>query len=157
MVSFAKGFAMRMISASVFSAVFGVTTTAALPVWAQTDIWALLGEVQIEEIVTNTSYEVKKTFPKPLNDGIQALKITGYAMPLTPGDAISELILVSDMGTCPLCGGTGHGTSLQVKLAQPLTNFEQGRRITVQGNLSAVRDTTTWQSAVLENAVLVDL
>jgi hypothetical protein len=148
---------MRTLPVSVFSAVFGATTTVALPALAQTDVWALLGDVQVDEIVTDTSYEVKKTFPKQLEDGIRALKITGYAMPLTPGDAISELILVSDMGTCPLCGGADHGTSLQVKLSQPLIGFEDGARITVQGNLSAVRDTTTWQSAVLENAVLVDL
>lgn len=76
---------MRTVSVSIFSAVFGATTTVALPVFAQTDIWAILGEVQIDEVITDTSYEVKKTLPKQLDDGITALKITGYAMPLTPG------------------------------------------------------------------------
>ena len=129
----------------------------AMPTLAQTDVWALLGEVEIDEIVTETRYEVKKTFPKQLEDGIQELTITGYAMPLTPGDIIRELLLVSDMGTCPFCGSGDHGTSLKVTLAEPLTTLEDGARITLKGALSAVRDTTTWQSAVLENAVLVEL
>ena len=148
---------MRLVPLSVFSAVFGATTTMALPTLAQTDVWALLGEVEIDEIVTDTSYEVKKTFPKQLDDGIQELTITGYAMPLTPGSVISELLLVSDMGTCPFCGSGDHGTSLKVTLAEPLSDFEDGARITLKGALTAVRDTTTWQSAVLENAILVDL
>ncbi|MFT6168538.1 MAG: hypothetical protein ACJAR9_000648 [Celeribacter sp.] len=148
---------MRLVPLSVFSAVFGATTTMALPTLAQTDVWALLGEVEIDEIVTDTSYEVKKTFPKQLDDGIQELTITGYAMPLTPGSVIRELLLVSDMGTCPFCGSGDHGTSLKVTLAEPLSDFEDGARITLKGALTAVRDTTTWQSAVLENAILVDL
>jgi hypothetical protein len=148
---------MRILPVSVFSAVFGATTAVTLPVFAQTDVWALLGEINIDEIVTDTSYEVKKSFPKQLENGIEDLTITGYAMPLTPGDMIRELILVSDMGTCPLCGNPDHGTSLQVTLAEPLANFEDGARITFRGKLSAVTDSTTWQSAVLENAVRVDL
>jgi regulator of protease activity HflC (stomatin/prohibitin superfamily) len=148
---------MRLVPLSVFSAVFGATTTMALPTLAQTDVWALLGEVEIDEIVTDTSYEVKKTFPKQLDDGIQELTITGYAMPLTPGSVIRELLLVSDMGTCPFCGSGDHGTSLKVTLAEPLNDFEDGARITLKGALTAVRDTTTWQSAVLKNAILVDL
>ncbi|MBU2935725.1 MULTISPECIES: hypothetical protein [Pacificibacter] len=148
---------MRTIPVSVFSAVFGATTVATLPAFGQTDVWALLGEVSIDEIVTDNSYEVKKSFPKQLENGIEDLTITGYAMPLTPGSLIHELILVSDMGTCPLCGSPDHGTSLQVTLAEPLDNFEDGARITLRGNLSAVTDTTTWQSAVLENAVRIDL
>lgn len=148
---------MRLVPLSVFSAVFGATTTMALPTLAQTDVWALLGEVEIDEIVTDTSYEVKTTFPKQLDDGIQELTITGYAMPLTPGSVIRELLLVSDMGTCPFCGSGDHGTSLKVTLAEPLSDFEDGARITLKGALTAVRDTTTWQSAVLENAILVDL
>ncbi|MEM5475979.1 hypothetical protein [Pacificibacter sp. AS14] len=148
---------MRILPVSVFSAVFGATTAVTLPAFAQTDVWALLGEVDINEVVTDNSYEVKKSFPKQLEDGIEELTITGYAMPLTPGNLIRELILVSDMGTCPLCGSPDHGTSLQVTLAQPLANFEDGARITLRGKLSAVTDTTTWQSAVLENAVRIDL
>ena len=76
---------------------------------------------------------------------------------MTVGSEIRELLLVSDMGTCPFCGNADHGTSLQVKLAQPIMEFEEGTRITLKGALSAVRDTTTWQSAVLENAKIVNL
>lgn len=154
---FVKGLAMRMIPLSVFSAVVGSATTVGLPAFAQPDIWALLGEVEINEVVTDTSYHVEKTFPKQLEDGIQELTITGYAVPMTPGSEIRELLLVSDMGTCPFCGSGDHGTSLQVKLAQPMTEFEDGTRITLRGALSAVRDATTWQSAVLENATVVEL
>ena len=83
------------------------------------------------------------------------MEISGYAFPMLPGETIRELILVSDMGLCPLCGEGDHGANLQVTLAEPITNFDEAVRITLKGDLKAVTDPETWQAAILEDAQII--
>ncbi|UWQ06866.1 hypothetical protein K3X41_08400 [Aliiroseovarius crassostreae] len=142
-----------------FAAVFG--TVAPGFVQAETsvdlDIWRVLSEIQIEEIVSETSYEVRKTFPEDMDVDLEGVEITGYAVAMLPGGEIRDLILTSDTGNCPLCGGFGHNATLQVTLDTPLMGFEDGARITVSGTLSRVEDSDTWQAAKLTGARIVKL
>jgi hypothetical protein len=127
---------------------------AAGSVWAD-DLaasWDLLAAISVEEIVTDTTYEVRKIFPAAVENGIDQFDITGFIVPLTDGPDITDFILVSDMGFCPFCGSPQHGTSLQVTMADPLTGFEEGSRITLRGALQAVTDPETWQTTVMTNA-----
>ncbi len=124
--------------------------------WAdQSAPWDLLAEVEIEEIITDTSYEVRKVFPAAIEDGIETFDITGYVVPLTDGVDITDFILISDMGFCPFCGSPEHGTSLQVSMASP-TPLLEGARVTLRGSLEAVIDPETFQSTILNNATLID-
>jgi hypothetical protein len=129
-------------------------TLAAGSVWAD-DLaasWDLLAAISVEEIVTDTTYEVRKIFPTAVENGIDQFDITGFIVPLTDGPDITDFILVSDMGFCPFCGSPEHGTSLQVTMADPLTGFEEGSRITLRGALQAVTDPETWQTTIMTNA-----
>ncbi|MAM61734.1 hypothetical protein [Maritimibacter sp. UBA3975] len=121
---------------------------------ANDDPWALLGGIQIDEIITDTTYEVKKTYPAAIRDGAQEFRITGYAVPMYPGQATRDVLLVADMGDCPFCGSSDHGGSLQVELDEPVL-IEEGQRISVIGSLELVDDPETWQAAILRAAKLV--
>ena len=143
---------MKRISSTALTLAITAGSTS---VWAQTDGWAMLNDIQIDEIVTDTSYEVKKTFPESLRNGVPDMVITGYVVPITPGADVVELILVSDMGLCPFCGDPSHGASLQVTLKTPAAGLEEGARITLRGDLSPVLDPQTWNAVVLENAVII--
>lgn len=114
--------------------------------------WDLLKEITVEEIITETSYEVRKVFPASIEDGIEQFDISGYVVPLSEGPEITDLILVSDMGFCPFCGSPEHGTNLLVSMSEPSIGFEEGSRITLRGALEPVLDNETWQTAVLTNA-----
>ncbi|WP_226553161.1 hypothetical protein [Celeribacter naphthalenivorans] len=129
-------------------------TSTALPVFAEASGWDLLQGITIDEVVTETTYEVKKGFPERLKNGVKGMELTGYAVPLTPGADISELILVSDMGLCPFCGSGEHGASVQVSLNSPIQGLEEGARVTIKGDMMPVLDPETWQAAVLQNAVI---
>ncbi|WP_370228784.1 hypothetical protein [Cognatishimia sp.] len=132
-----------------------IGTTASLAQAETTDAWQLLEEIKIKEIMTETTYEVQKTFPEQMEERGEGILISGYAFPMLPGETISELILVSDMGLCPLCGNGDHGANLQIKLAEPITNFDESIRITLRGNIKAVTDPETWQAAVMEDAQII--
>ncbi|MGR3484112.1 MAG: hypothetical protein ACU0BF_02095 [Paracoccaceae bacterium] len=123
---------------------------------ATPEAWSLLAEVEIDERVTPDSYEVRKSFPAALEGGIEGFAITGYAVPLSLEGAQSQLIVVSDMAFCPFCGSPEHGTSLMVEMAEPAI-VEEGMRIRLVGDLSAVTDPETWQSAILTGARVVPL
>ncbi len=140
------------LAAALGSTAHGATAETAAP----TDVWQVLDQIEIEEIVTETSYEVRKSFPEALSKGALEVEITGYAVPALPGETIRELILVSDMGLCPLCGSADHGASLQVALNDTIPTFEESRRVTLRGTLTPVTDPETWQAAILENASIVD-
>jgi len=118
--------------------------------------WDVLASIEIEEIVSETSYEVRKVFPAAMKDGIAQFDITGYAVPMSFDGAVSEILLVSDMGFCPFCGSPEHGTSLQVSLASPILGLEEGTRITVRGQLDAIIDPETFQSAIMRDATVID-
>ena len=135
-----------------FYAALGTTATVA---HADTSGWDLIKEIQVEEIMTETTYEVIKTYPQQLEERGKGMEISGYAFPMLPGETIRELILVSDMGLCPLCGEGDHGANLQVTLAEPITNFDEAVRITLKGDLKAVTDPETWQAAILEDAQII--
>lgn len=143
---------MPMTSRLALATALGATATGAL---AGNDGWQLLQGITIDEIVTDTSYEVKKGYPEHLENGIPGMQLTGYAVPLTPGDEIRELVLVADMGICPFCGGLDHTATIQVNLDQPIVGLEEGTRITLRGDMEPVRDPETWQAVRLNNAVLV--
>lgn len=113
--------------------------------------WDLLAAIEIEEIITDTTYEVRKVFPSAIENGIDQFDISGYLVPLSDGVEISDFILISDMGFCPFCGSPEHGTSLQVSMADPIV-FEEGKRITLRGVLETVTDPETWQTTVLTGA-----
>lgn len=138
-------------SAALITALGTGTVTPALA----EDGWALLSAIEIEEIVTETTYEVRKTFPETLAEGRSGMELTGYAFPISTGSEVRQVMLVSDMGLCPLCGSGEHGASVEVTLAEPLMGLEDGARVTLRGDMRPVRDPETWQSAVLENAAIV--
>jgi hypothetical protein len=142
-----------MKNATSLIALTAPLTLAAVSVWADetTKSWELLSAIKVEEIVTDTTYEVRKIFPTEIKNGIDQFDITGYIVPLTDEPNISNFILVSDMA-CPFCGSPEHGTSLQVKMTNPLKGFEEGTRITLRGALQAVTDPETWQTTIMINA-----
>jgi len=130
-------------------------TSAAGALHAETDAWTLLEQIEIEEIVTETSYEVRKTFPDQMSKVSQGIKIAGYAVPMFAGEKVKDLILVSDMGLCPLCGNAGHSANLQIELEEPITVLDETKRIELVGDLTPVLDPETWQAAILKNARIV--
>lgn len=119
--------------------------------------WDLLEAISVEEVISDTTYEVRKVFPAEIADGIAQFDITGFAVALDGnGSDVSELFLVSDMGFCPFCGDPAHGSALQVSLTTPIPMFEDGTRLSLRGALEAVTDTETWQSAVMRNATIIE-
>lgn len=113
--------------------------------------WDLLAAIEIEEIITDTTYEVRKVFPSAIANGVEQFDISGYLVPLSDSAESRDFILISDMGFCPFCGSPEHGTSLQVSMADPIT-FEDGVRVTLRGALETVTDPETWQTTVLTGA-----
>jgi hypothetical protein len=146
---------MQTSKFALFAAMGSAIGTGATVAQADTDAWQLLEEIKINEIVTETTYEVQKTFPERMEERGEGILISGYAFPMLPGETIRELILVSDMGLCPLCGNGDHGANLQVTLAEPITTFDESTRITLRGNLKAVTDPETWQAAILKDAQII--
>lgn len=147
-------------STLAIAAAFGSTATSGLSqpgTAADLDVWSLLDQIQIEEIVTENSYEVRKSWPNAFAQDLQNIKVTGFAVAMIPGQQVKELLLTSDSGICPLCGSGDHAATLQIVLDEPLEGFVEGQRISVEGTLMRVDDSTTWQSAQMINARLVDL
>ncbi|MCF2903452.1 hypothetical protein L0666_00490 [Octadecabacter sp. CECT 8868] len=122
-------------------------------VWAEDtpEQWDLLSQIQVDEVITDTSYEVRKVFPAALENGVEQFDISGYLVPLSEGPWMYDFILISDMGFCPLCGSAEHGTSLQVSMAEPVL-YEEGKQITLRGALETISDPETWQSTILTGA-----
>lgn len=132
---------------------------AASPAFAEnidSPAWDALEAIKIEEIVTDTSYEVRKIFPSQIKDGVAQFDITGFVVPLGDVTNVREFMLVSDMGFCPFCGDPEHGTALQVSLAEPLPTLEEGTRLSLRGALETIEDSQTWQSTIMRNAVVID-
>lgn len=117
--------------------------------------WELLANIEIEEIVTETSYEVRKIYPAAIENGVEQFDISGYVVPLYGETDFKEFILISDMGFCPFCGDPDHGTSLQVSMNEALPSFVEGQRITLRGALEPVTDSETWQTTILTGAQLL--
>ena len=75
-----------------------VSTLALFAGAAQADStasWDMLASIEINEIVTETSHEIRKMFPTAMKSGIAQFDITGYAVPLSLDGAVSEILLVS--------------------------------------------------------------
>lgn len=150
-------------SALAFAAVLGSTATSGMSQPSgplSPDVWALLDQIQFEEIVTETSYEVRKSWPDAFAQDQSNMRVTGYAVamiPAAPGEQVQELLLTSDSGICQLCGSGDHNASLQVVLDTPLEGFIDGQRISVEGTLQRIDDKTTWQSAQMVNARIMGL
>lgn len=117
--------------------------------------WDLLKSIGLEEIVTESSYEVRKSFPDRLENPVEGFSLTGFVVPLWNEGEIKDFILVSDMGFCPFCGDPEHGTAVQVELDIPQSELEEGMRITVQGVLEPVLDPETMQTVRLVRAAVV--
>lgn len=117
--------------------------------------WALLKTIGLEEIVTETSYEVRKSFPEELTEPVEGFSLTGFVVPLWDEGGIKNFILVSDMGFCPFCGDPEHGTAVQVELDAADPTLEEGMRITVTGLLEPVHDPETMQSVRLVGASVI--
>jgi len=139
------------VSIAALSAPFALGASVS---WAEdtSASWDVLSAIEVEEIITDTSYEVRKVFPAAVENGIEQFDITGYVVPLYGDAEITDLILVSDMGFCPFCGSPEHGTNLQVTMAEPLIGVEEGTRITLRGALEPVTDSETWQTTILTGA-----
>lgn len=118
--------------------------------------WDALAAIEIEEIMTDTTYQVRKIFPAEIKDGVAQFDITGFAVPLGDTSNVRDFMLVSDIGFCPFCGDPEHGTALQVTLAEPLDFVEEGMRLSLRGSLETIKDDQTWQSAIMRDAVVVD-
>ncbi|MEM6308353.1 MAG: hypothetical protein AAF701_10255 [Pseudomonadota bacterium] len=117
--------------------------------------WDVVRAVDIQEIVTDTTYEVRKTFPTVVDGGIAQFQLTGFVR-LTQSDKnVDEFILVSDMGYCPYCGDADHGAALQINLSSFEEEMFEGDRITVMGDLTPIYDRDTWQAYVLQNALVL--
>lgn len=151
---------MKKTSASIFAlataqitilAPFAQATTASQ---IEAD-WDLIRSVDIQEIVTDTTYEVRKSFPEKLENGISQFNLTGFVTLTYTDQNVQEFILVSDMGFCPYCGDPDHGASIQVKLADIENQMIDGERITVIGNLTPIKDSQTWQSLILKDALIL--
>lgn len=147
----------KLLSTSVV-ALATAQTALISPLMASTtaDGWDLLRAVQVEEIMTETSYEVRKIFPAALENGIEQFDLTGYVVLLWQTENVSEFMLISDMGFCPFCGDPEHGTALQVQLSGPIDLLEDGQRITVRGALEAVNDPETTQSTRMTGAQILN-
>ena len=139
--------------------VFATALAAASPALAErvdSPAWDALAAIEIEEIITDTSYEVRKVFPSEIKDGVAQFDITGFAVPLGETSNVREFMIVSDMGFCPFCGNPEHGTALQVSLAEPLPFVEEGMRLSLRGSLETIKDSQTWQSAIMRDAIVID-
>lgn len=132
---------------------------AASPAFAETiasPAWDALAAIEIEEIMTETTYEVRKIFPAEIKDGVERFDITGFAVPLGETENVRDFMIVSDIGFCPFCGDPEHGTALQVTLAEPIPFIEEGMRLSLRGSLETIKDDQTWQSAIMRDAVVID-
>lgn len=125
----------------------------ALPTMAADDPWAVLSNIEIEEITTDGAYRVVKSYPAEIENGVEKFAITGYAVPLTldPSEPTLELMLVADMGDCPFCGSSQHQGQLQVELDEAVV-IEEGQKISVVGALELMHDPETWQAAIMRGA-----
>lgn len=149
---------MRISLATRFSA---TALAAAAPAAASAEqitssAWDALQAVEIEEIITEDSYEVRKVFPSEIKDGVAQFDITGFVVPLGDTSNVTDFMLVPDMGFCPFCGDPAHGAALQVSLAEPLNYLEEGTRLSLRGSLETITDPQTWQSTIMRNAVVID-
>ncbi|GHE93501.1 hypothetical protein GCM10016455_12100 [Aliiroseovarius zhejiangensis] len=145
-------------SSLAFAAVLGTQIAPAFATTSnaqQEDVWQLLSQIEVQEVISGDTYRVDKSWPDGIPATPRMVEITGFAVPLYPGDEVRELLLSSDTGFCPLCGSPDHGATLQVTLDEPLTGFEEGSRISVQGTLARVTDTETWQAARMTGAKVV--
>ncbi|WP_417247936.1 hypothetical protein [Celeribacter sp.] len=144
----------RLALTAGLSAGATATFTFGTAAFGDTSGWEVIQQITIDEIVTEQTYEVRKSYPKALPaEGVE-MELTGYVVPMYPGEKITELLMVSDMGLCPFCGSADHGASLQITLAEPITTIDEGARITVRGIMDRVNDPETWQAVKMNNAAI---
>ncbi|MEM9349479.1 MAG: hypothetical protein AAGA47_04405 [Pseudomonadota bacterium] len=90
--------------------------------------------------------------PVAADEGSALYEMTGYVALVRSAAEVSEFMLVSDMGVCPWCGEAGHGVALEVQLAGPTLDLEDGQRITVRGVLEG--DLASEPSLMMDAQVL---
>lgn len=129
----------------------------ALPAIAETEAdigWHLLGQIELDEVITENSYAVHKTFPSEIAGGDPEFEVSGY---LVPTDwAGREFLLVSDLSQCPYCGTGDHGLTVNVTMADAAPEIEEGQRVVLRGALFPVHDPETFQAVILRDAVRID-
>lgn len=143
----------RILSASTAALSFaspGVAQSVESPAWDT------LAAITVEEIITDTSYEARKTYPSEIEGGVAEFDITGFAVPLGGSENVREFMIVSDMGFCPFCGDPEHATALQVTLTEPIPFVEDGMRLSLRGALEPIKDPQTFQSVILRDAVVIE-
>ncbi|PRY95044.1 hypothetical protein BCF33_0656 [Hasllibacter halocynthiae] len=130
----------------------------ALPAVAETegaaDAWHVLDRITFDEVATEDSYAVHKTFPAEIADGAPAFEVSGYAVPMDLEGR--EFMLVSDLAECPFCGAGDHGVTVNVSMAEPMPGIDASQRVVLRGALIPVHDPETWQSVILTDAVRLD-
>ncbi|MDX8352302.1 hypothetical protein [Cognatiyoonia sp. IB215182] len=144
---------------SLTMSVSATALAAASPALAEridSPAWDAIQGIEIEEIITENSYEVRKVFPSEIKDGVEQFDITGFAVPLGDTSNVREFMLVSDMGFCPFCGDPDHGAALQVSLTEPMPFVMEGMRLSLRGSLETIDDPQTWQSTIMRDAVVID-
>ncbi|MEM9436021.1 MAG: hypothetical protein AAGA15_03190 [Pseudomonadota bacterium] len=90
--------------------------------------------------------------PVAADDGSALYEMSGYVALVRSAAEVSEFMLVSDMGVCPWCGEAGHGVALEVQLADPTLDLEDGQRVTVRGVLGG--DLANGPSLMMDAQVL---
>ena len=115
--------------------------------------WHILDQIEVTEVETADSWSVLKRFPAEIEGGVESFEISGYLIPVGWEAETRDFMLVSDLGQCPFCGSGGHGTSIEVRLADPLPVTDEAKHATLRGMLQLVRDETTMQAVVMTDAV----
>ncbi|MEM7489845.1 MAG: hypothetical protein AAF390_12065 [Pseudomonadota bacterium] len=147
---------MRRVTALSTTAMSLVTLPLAAGAETVGDGWHLLGQIEVIEHETETSWSVTKRFPAQLEGGADTFEISGYLIPVGWEEETRDFMLVSDLGQCPFCGSGDHGTSIEVRLADPLPVTEESRHATLRGALHTVTDPQTMQAVIMTDAVLLD-
>lgn len=114
---------------------FTQTPLPPAPMVLDSPAWDLLAQVQVTEVERDGIWTVVKTFAPSLSaaNGTQ-ITISGYVVPLSPGEVLTQIVLVRDPADCPFCGG-GYGPVLEVELDLGLHDMPEFSRLTVTGKL----------------------
>ncbi|MEM6695075.1 MAG: hypothetical protein AAF626_10475 [Pseudomonadota bacterium] len=115
-----------------------------------------MSQIQFDEREENGRWVVEKTFPTELKDQRDAVSVTGYYVPVLAEAYVTQFILVPQPYACPFCGSDSYGLALEVHVAEPMPDLEEGTRIEVRGMIELVESGDTYQSIILTDAALVD-
>lgn len=111
---------------------------------ASTESWEMFSDITYYITFENRQPVTVKEFPEEMQATTEDFVITGYVSQAFEGqEEMSELMLLSDIGLCPLCGAGDHTTSLMIEFDEPIAALEPDTRITVKGTLLRIDDETS--------------